>query len=213
MFLILSKLLKMRKKQDFYLDSARNYFYVIPFVMMMVGSVLVDSVSAREIAVPFIGVNRVEISMHVNAKGKVENLVEADQLIERIVEYVSHKLRDSRSDIFVERGSNLSAPEVKELESGTLSVAFIVTVRPEIGSASGLPCCFGALAMRVDRDAFRRRPAAELIHSEDFYRVNWAPEPLFLGQKKGAAEDLVFLTSVQLLERVLIPLGNAPPNN
>jgi hypothetical protein len=159
----------------------------------------------------FLHVSRIQLWLVVDAERGTERLIDADRLSDRVVGFLAEELAEQRSDIAVERALGFASPELHEIDRNTLAVVLSLTVREGIVGLADERCCFGALDLRIDRDVFRRREMAELIYSEDRYRMNWPPEPLYLGDEGALAGDRAFEGSRAVLQLLVDILNQIPP--
>lgn len=162
-----------------------------------------STASAKSIKRMFLGVKDVEVTMRVVADRPVKGLVDEGLLGASVLEQAKSILHTRNPDLPIRLAKPRGIPELKQLDKGTLAIVLTLTVRSTDAGAAEPPCCLGALSMRIDRDLVRRGNNKNLVYTEDRYRMNFPPEPIFLGSDQSVAQSRAEEASVELLQPIL----------
>ena len=182
---------------------------VCAFIMVVVG---VPTTNATSYSEALIGVDTIQLWIHADTDESTSGLVDVSKVRTELVEYLTHALAETRPDIRIESSIEPGTPELMDVEQGTLQIIFSLTIKQNSNAAGSLPCCLGAIAMRLDRDVVRPRKISELVYSEDFYRLNWPPRPLLFEDEPAQAGEQVVQAGKSFLKEVLEALAELPPN-
>lgn len=98
-------------------------------------------------------VTSILVAVELNIDSELRSLVDRGDMRDAVAAFVRSRLQARRLEVavVVDRGPGLTFVVPDDLDRGTLVIVLTLTLRRSPVGADGLPCCLGALSIRLER--------------------------------------------------------------